>query len=113
VRVQLGNSAAKEAYRDDKGLHHRDVDGSRVTTIVIPDSYTLIEAVSAVTAQDGAWNHHSQGDDPGDSAPDWVESDNDALAQLLAGHFDCPIGRPKGWKDVTETSAKGGESDPR
>lgn len=104
MRVQLGNSTAKEAYRDAEGvLHHRDVDGSRVTTIVIPGGYSLIEAVSAVTAQDGAWNHHSRGDDPGDSSPDWVESDGDALAQLLAEHFDCPIGRPKGWHDVTET----------
>jgi hypothetical protein len=110
VRVLLGNSAAKEAYRDREGtLNHRDVDGSRVTTIVIPGGYSLIEAVSAVTAQDGAWNHHSRGDGPGDSAPDWVESDNDALAQLLAEHFECPIGRPDGWQDVTEE----GESDPR
>lgn len=107
MRVQLGNSAAKEAYRDDKGLHHRDVRGSRVTTVVIPDSYSLMEAVSSVVSQDGAWNHHSQGADVSDSAPDWVESDNDGLAQLLAEHFECPIGRPKGWKDVTETSEKG------
>jgi hypothetical protein len=108
VRVQLGNSAAKEAYRDGKGvLHHRDVEGSRVTSVVIPDSYTLMEAVSSVVAQDGAWNHHSQGDNVSDTMPDWVESDNDGLAQLLAEHFECPIGRPKGWKDVTETSEKG------
>lgn len=103
MRVQLGNSAAKEAYRNDKGdLRHRDVDGSRVTSVVIPDSYTLMEAVSTVVAQDGAWNHHSQGDNVADSTPDWVESDSDGLAQLLAEHFGCPIGRPKGWKDITE-----------
>lgn len=110
MRVLLGNSAVKEAYRDADGLlHHRGLPGSRVTTIVIPGGYSLIEAVSAVTAQDGAWNHHSSGDDPGDSQPDWVESDSDSLAQLLAEHFGCPIGRPDGWQDITE----GGESDPR
>ena len=108
MRVQLGNSAAKEAYRDEKGrLLHRDLDGSRVTTVVIPDSYTLMEAVSSIVAADGAWNHHSRGDNVTDSAPDWVESDNDGLAQLLAEHFECPKGRPKGWKDVTETGKKG------
>jgi hypothetical protein len=108
VRVLLGNSAAKEAYRDEKGhLRHRDVEGRRVTTIVIPDSYTLVEAVSSVVAADGAWNHHSRGDDVSDSAPDWVEADHDGLSRLLAEHFECPRGRPKGWKDVTETSGKG------
>lgn len=104
MRVLLGNSAAKEAYRDADGLlRHRGLPGSRVTTIVIPGGYSLIEAVSAVTAQDGAWNHHSSGDDPSDSTPDWVESDSGPLEQLLAEHFGCPIGRPDGWQDVTET----------
>jgi len=98
VRVQLGNPAAKAAYRDENGeLHHRAVDGARVTTVVIPDSYTLVDAVSAVLAQDGAWNHHTQGDNPGDVTPDWVESDNEALGTLLASHFGCPAGRPADW----------------
>lgn len=99
MRVQLGNPAAKEAHRDGDGqLHHRDLDGRRVTTVVIPDSYTLMEAVAAVLAQDGAWNHHSQGDAVGDTTPDWVESDNEGLAQLLASQLGCPVGRPKSWK---------------
>ena len=97
----LGNSAAKEAYRDlDGDLRHRDLPGSRVTTIVIPDSYSLLEAVSVVVANDGAWNHHSRGGRVEDSAPDWVESDHDGLAQLLAEHFECPKGRPKSWKQT-------------
>lgn len=100
MRVQLGNSAAKEAYRDGGGnLNHRALDGNRITTVVIPDTYTLLEAVACVTAQDGAWNHHSQGDDPLDSIPDWVESDDTALASLLAQHFGCPVGRPKKWTE--------------
>src|SRR5689334_4065676 len=100
MRVLLGNSAAKEAYRTDSGeLSHRPLSGRRITTISIPDNYTLIEAVSSVVAQDGAWNHHSQGNDPADASPDWVESDNDALASLLAQHFECPIGRPEEWAE--------------
>lgn len=99
MRVLLGNPAAKEAYRDGDGkLRHRDLDGNRVTTVTIPDSYSLLEAVQAVAAQDGAWNHHSQGDNVTDTAPQWVESDNEALGSLLAAQFGCPAGRPKSWK---------------
>lgn len=100
MRVLLGNPAAKEAYRADSGeLSHRPLTGRRITTIVIPDNYTLLEAVSSVTAQDGAWNHHSQGNDPADVSPDWVESDDEALASLLAQHFECPVGRPEEWTE--------------
>ena len=85
MRVLIGNSAAKEAYRDGNGnLKHRAIPGRRVTSVTIPDSYSLMEAVAAVTARDGVWNHHSQGDEPTDSSPDWVESDNEAVAGLLA-----------------------------
>ena len=98
MRVQLGNPAPKEGYRDPEGnLRHRDLDGPRVTTVVIPDSYSLMEAVSAVLAADGAWNHHTQGDAVDDVTPDWVESDNEALAALLASHFKCPTERPSDW----------------
>lgn len=112
MRVELGNPAAKEAYRDVeievsgqvgtyKGeLKHRDLDGNRVTTVVIPDSYTLLEAVAAVLAQDGAWNNHTRGNRVGDVTPDWVESDNEALAQLLSEQMGCKVGRPKTWKAV-------------
>jgi hypothetical protein len=106
MRVLLGNPAAKEAFRDTDGvLHHRDLPGRRVTTIVIPDTYTLLEAVASVTAQDGAWNHHSQGNNPEDTAPDWVESDNEGLASLLAQHYECPVGRPKKWTENYEDKA--------
>jgi hypothetical protein len=99
MRVLLGNPAPKEAYRDADGdLRHRDLDGARVTTISIPDTYTPIEAFSVVTAQDGAWNHHTQGDDPGDVKPDWLECDDELVGTLLASHYGCPTGRPKSWK---------------
>jgi hypothetical protein len=97
--VQLGNPAPKEAYRDAKGnLAHRELDDARVTTISIPDTYTPIEAFSVVTAQDGAWNHHSAGDNVGDTAPDWVECDDPTLLVLLESHFGLKAGRPKSWK---------------
>jgi hypothetical protein len=99
VLVQLGNPAPKEAYRTEKGeLRHREVDGARVTRIHIPETYTLIEAFAAVAAQDGAWNHHSAGENPADTKPDWVECDDEALQALLEAHFGCKVGRPKTWK---------------
>jgi len=101
MRVLLGNPAAKEAYRDADGeLRHRPVEGARVTTVVIPDSYGLLEAVTAVVAHDGVWNNHSQGDLVTDTKPDWVESDDDALALLLSQSLGCPVGRPKKWKGL-------------
>lgn len=103
MRVLLGNSAAKEAFLDGDGeLKHRALPGRRITTVVIPDTYNFLEAFQAVTAGDGAWNHHSQGNDPADSSPDWVESDNDGLASLLAQHFECRIGRPDEWQESYE-----------
>ncbi len=102
--ILLGNSAAKEAYRDpdDGGLRHRDLPGRRITTVKVPDTYTLMETLASVTAQDGAWNHHSSGDDPSDSTPDWVESDDDGLAGILSAHFGCPVGRPDEWVEETD-----------
>jgi hypothetical protein len=101
MRVQLGNPAAKEAYLNDEGeLRHRPVEGARVTTVVIPDTYSLLEAVTAVCAHDGVWNHHSQGDAVMDTLPDWVESDNEALALVLSQQFGCKVGRPAKWKGL-------------
>lgn len=102
--VLIGHSAAKEAYRDGKGkLCYRAVEGNRVTTAVIPDSYTLVEHIHNMLAGDGVWNNHSQGDNPNDSTADWVEVAGDderapALANALAGELGCRVGRPKAWK---------------
>lgn len=101
MRVLLGNPAPKEAYRDGEGnLRHRDLDDARVTTISVPDTYTPVEAFAAVTAQDGAWNHHSAGDNPADTRPDWVECDDPTLLLLLESHWDLKGGRPKSWKGI-------------
>lgn len=101
MRVQLGNPAPKEAWRDEHGnLRHRDINDPRVTTIHIPDTYTPVEAFAVITAQDGVWNHHTQGDNPADVAPDWVECDDQTLRLLLEAHFGCKIGRPKNWKGI-------------
>ena len=101
MQVRIGNSAAKEAWRDDEGaLRHRPVDGARVTTITVPDTYTLLEQVTAVVSPDGVWNNHSAGDSVSDSTPDWVEADNPAAAELIANALGCRVGRPTKWKGL-------------
>lgn len=99
MRVLLGNPAPKEAYRIEDGeLRHREVKGARVTTVEIPDTYSPIEAFSVIAAQDGVWNHHSAGDDPADTKPDWIECDDPTVCALLESHFELKAGRPKSWK---------------
>lgn len=101
MRVLLGNPAPKEAYLDAKSeLRHRKIDGARVTSIEIPDSYSPVEAFAVVAAQDGAWNHHSEGDNPTDTKPDWVECDDPTVLALLESHWELKGGRPKSWKGV-------------
>lgn len=63
--------------------------GEQVTTVSIPDSYTLDEKLRTVMHADGVWPAHSEA--PG---PSWVESDDEELSAALAAHYGCPIGRP-------------------
>lgn len=39
-----------------------------------------------------SWTTHHGGD-----GPDWIESDDASLAELLADFYGCPVGRPEGW----------------
>lgn len=96
MRVLIGNSAAKHA---PNGVVE-NLDGRRITTVNIPNldnGWTLMEQLRAVVDPDGVWNNHSQGPNVHDSAPDWVEADDPALAQLIASALHCPVGRPKNW----------------
>ena len=87
MRVQIGNPAPK-------GLT-----GRRVTTVDIPESYTLLEQVATIVAGDGVWNNHSQGDAVDDVTPDWVDSDDPTLTRILAQHFGCREKRPRDWTE--------------
>lgn len=90
MQVQLGNADPK------------DLAGRRITSVSIPDEYTLLEAAATVVAADGVWANHAASSD---CTPDWVESDNDTLAALLSEHFGCPTKRPKSWKETFEDPA--------
>lgn len=95
MHVKLGNHAPLD--RDTQ------LEGWAVTDVSIPDNYTLLEAVSAVTAADGVWKHHSA-----DEAPAWVWSDNESLQTLLAESFKCEVGVPADVEDKYYTSTPPG-----
>ena len=104
MQVSLGNSVAKEAFRESDGaLQHRPIDGDQVTTVQIPDEYTLGESLQCITAGDGVWANHAQHDENGKPFPPaWVESDSPALTLVLAESFGgIPTSRPEGWGEVS------------
>lgn len=96
--ITLGNTAPIEVVKADDGSEDR-VDrsdlGNTTTTVSFPDGWDLNEQLQAVG---NLWSYHS--DDP----PEWVESDDDLLAQVVARNFtsdghECAVGRPSGWKE--------------
>lgn len=92
--VQLGNAAAHQWVADKKhpkGGQFEALEGDRITTVDIPDDYSLSKAFIAITDPNGVWGAHSAGE------PAWVECNDEDLGKLLASHYNCPIGRPKGW----------------
>lgn len=91
--VHLGNANAVAVQPDGQRVPL----GEQVTTVAIPDSYTLDEKVRTVTHADGVWGAHSN--DPG---PAWVECDDEDLLGALAQHYGCPIGRPDTEEGVSD-----------
>lgn len=81
ITLRLGNPAPLDAGRP--------IPGPQVTTGFLPPSYTDAELFRTVTHQDGLWPAHSSA-----PAPSWVECDRQDLAEVLATHYGCPIGRP-------------------
>lgn len=79
--VRLGNPAALDGGRV--------MEGHQITEATLPDSWTSEQWLNSVTSLDGVWRNHS-----GASAPSWVESDDDDLAEALSTHYGCPVGRP-------------------
>lgn len=112
--VLLGNTAVVEVERtmrvDDTGepirdendqlivdtiRHSRTELGNQITTVVFPVGTSYQEAVANV---DHLWPYHS------DDGPEWVEAEDQALAQKIAAHFtteshSCQVGRPEGWEE--------------
>lgn len=80
--VRLGNPSALDGGRAMEG-------DDLVTDASLPDHWTAEKLFNSVTAPDGIWRNHS-----GVSAPSWIESDDEDLAEALSTHYGCPVGRP-------------------
>ena len=90
MQVKLGNSSAKEAYRDtpDGEILYRPITGDQITTVDLPDDYSLVEAFMCVTTPDGVWANHSIFDADGNPInPTWVTSDMAGLADLISSNY--------------------------
>ncbi len=69
----------------------RELSGNRECSISTSDD--PIVALQEICGSNGVLdNHFASG-----TSPLWVESDFEALAQMIAGRYGCPIGRPKNW----------------
>jgi hypothetical protein len=63
-------------------------DPDAITRVVVPDSRSVNDALRDIAHADGLWRVHSAGQ------PSWVESNDPDLAEAIAQHYGCPIGRP-------------------
>lgn len=116
-------SADKDGYIERDNRVDRSDLGNKITTFNFPDEFAPdrdLEAIQgdarhaariralpddqkpfylhAEAVEDAWWKGHSN--DP----PEWVESDVEPLAKLVASRFtlgdhQCAIGRPKGWEE--------------
>ncbi|HEY2088694.1 MAG TPA: hypothetical protein VGH54_22065 [Mycobacterium sp.] len=68
-------------------------DPDAITKVVIPDGRSLDSALRDIIHTDGLWRLHST------NPPTWVESDDPELAEAIAKHFGCPVGRPTAKQD--------------
>lgn len=102
LTITLGNTAVVASTQDDETgevIRTKRGDlGNQTTTVEFPDNLDGQTEVQLAHVVD-LWSYHSDAD-----GPEWVETDDDLLAQLVARRFTsdshtCRVGRPKGWKE--------------
>jgi hypothetical protein len=86
------------AARIQDFVHHRPAPGHRVTHVGAPLGSRIDLVFREIVAPGGIWDNHAA---KGSKAV-WVESDDPALAKMLADYFGCPIGRPADWVETRE-----------
>jgi hypothetical protein len=94
-QVEIGNGFAIEAIRDPLSgeIHYEPIEGERVTTVLVPESYSLMEAVAVV--QETCRREMAEG-----AKPAWIETSSDGLQTLLLEQFGLPKTarkRPASW----------------
>jgi hypothetical protein len=97
--VQIGNPHVIDGHRDpedpDGPLHYRPLEGERVTTVILPDSFGLQESMAACLASVAL-------DMATGGRPAWIETESEGLRNLLLEHYQLPKKagkRPAGWGD--------------
>jgi len=91
IVTRLGNSTAIRPVPDGSGGHRYALDpGEKITTFQQPEGLGLDEMARAILS---ASAYHLAPD----TSPDWVESDDPALEQVLASHWEASIGCPLDW----------------
>jgi hypothetical protein len=96
--VLMGNT---DAVHVDAGGNTVSLPGNLITKAMVlavddpvdQQAMTITAEVATGATMDGAWRSNSRA-----PAPAWVESDSPDLAQALASHYGCPIGRPDDWE---------------
>lgn len=77
-------------------LGNENESGKVRTTIRLPEGIGLADALVTITHPgDGVWVNHTSADAEGNHpAPNWVASEDDALASLLAEHYGIQVREP-------------------
>lgn len=104
MKVEVGNATAIEGYRESEEgpVLYRNLEGERVTTLILPDDLNVFEAVQTVAATMTA---HMQPE----TVPVWIEADDPVLQAYLCNHYKIPTtsARPASWgKNADPTPQK-------
>lgn len=77
-------------------LGNENESGKVRTTVRLPEELSLSEAFTTITdAGDGVWvNHAPRDEDRNALAPNWVATDDEALANLLSSHYGAEVRTP-------------------
>jgi len=93
MRIEIGNPNAIEAYTDEFDVvRFRMIPGERVTTLILPDTMEIDEAVQTVVV---TMELHMAPD----TKPAWVECDDLTLRTYVCEHYGVAKSkrRPASW----------------
>jgi hypothetical protein len=100
--VTLGNVSVVQGFKPDEGINVvvlrrvKNV-GNQETTFQLNevDGQDRPSRAMNLALLVRMWQEHS------DKDPAWVDGNDRLTVELVADHFDCPIGRPDNWRRGT------------